>query len=167
MRELTARTGNTSYLCVRADQVAMCVESVESPEGLISRLGVGRTLPLHAGAAAKILLAHLPEAGQREVLASKLVRFTPFTVTDRKQLRRELGRIRTHGYAYTSQEVDPGSHAVAAPVSDFSGQVVAALGIAGPLHKFREPRLRELIDLVKHFGRLISEKLGAPVEKDA
>lgn len=160
LQALTARTGNTSYLCIESDHLAVCVESVESPEGLISRLGVGRTLPLHAGAAAKVLLAHLPEAEQREVLRGKLVRFTKFTVTNRRRLREELGRIRRDGYSYTNQEVDPGSRAVGVPVCDFSGKVVAALGIAGPMHKFQDGQIREIVAIVKDHGRMISEKLG-------
>jgi DNA-binding IclR family transcriptional regulator len=50
-------------------------------------------------------------------------------------------------------------------VYDFSGKVVAALGVAGPMHKFEEQRIPNIVQTVKDYGRMISEKLGFPAKE--
>ena len=103
---------------------------------------VGRTYPIHAGAAGKAILAWQPQVLDRPGL--KLGQVTPATITDAAKLRRELERIRQRGYAESESEMVPGAASLAVPVQveRRSGPVVvAALGIVVPPHRRDLPRL--------------------------
>jgi len=89
----------------------------------------GQHLPIHAGAASKLLLAHLPADEQALWLAKPLVAYTSKTITDPKRLRSELTRIKRLGWAQDKGENAPSIQAFAAPVFDGEGKVVAAISV--------------------------------------
>ena len=103
----------------------------------------GQRMPIHAGAASKLLLAYLDPAEQDLWLAKPLVGFTSKTITDPKRLRSELIRIRRLGWAQDKGENAPSIHAFAAPIYTQSGKVVAALSI--PFLSGTEPARMEVI----------------------
>jgi IclR family KDG regulon transcriptional repressor len=82
--------------------------------------------PMHRGASGKVLAAWLDEA-ERE----RLIESTPEPTT----LRAALDRIRHAGFAFTVGELDEGAAAVAAPILDRRGRLVAGLSIAGPAQR--------------------------------
>lgn len=89
----------------------------------------GQRMPVHAGAASKLLLAHCPPAEIDAWLDRPLAAYTPRTITDPKRLRAELARIRRQGWAQDRGENGPSIQAYAAPVVDGAGSVVAALSV--------------------------------------
>jgi IclR family pca regulon transcriptional regulator len=93
-------------------------------------LRVGARLPAHCTAKGKLLLSHLPEEEQREAMKGKLSRHTERTITTKKVMRVELERIRERGIAVNDRELTDELHAIAAPVRDKEGEVVAAVSIA-------------------------------------
>jgi len=94
-------------------------------------LGVtpGQRMPIHAGAAGKLLFAFEPPERQARWLSRPLVGFTARTVTDPKRLEAEATRIRRQGWAHDRGESAPSIYAYAAPVWDQSRRVLAALSI--------------------------------------
>jgi len=88
----------------------------------------GLSVPAHATALGKCLLAHLP-AGEREAAVERLdlAPSTPTTITDRAELLRALEEIRERGYAVDASEFVRGVTCVAVPVKDLSGRAVAAI----------------------------------------
>eukprot|EP00873_Tetraselmis_striata_P030028 jgi/Tetstr1/450292/TSEL_037328.t1 len=105
----------------------------------------GQRMPIHAGAASKLLLAFL----EREVLDYWLIKplaaYTSKTITDPKRLRSELTRIRRLGWAQDKGENAPSIHAYAVPVRTRSGRMVAALSV--PFLAGTEPSRMEEIRL--------------------
>jgi DNA-binding IclR family transcriptional regulator len=91
---------------------------------------IGERFPLHAGAASKVLLANMPDAARTACLAAPLRPYSARTITDPELLRRELARIRQHGWAEDRGEFSVSVRAVAAPVRDGQGNVVAAVSLA-------------------------------------
>jgi len=89
----------------------------------------GQRMPVHAGAASKLLLAYLEPAELELWLSKPLIGYTSKTITDPKRLRGELLRIRRLGWAQDKGENAPSIHAYAAPVFTKSGKMVAALSI--------------------------------------
>ncbi len=89
----------------------------------------GQRLPIHAGAASKVLFANLPKAELAERLEADFERFTPKTLSDAKKLAVELARIRRQGWAQDKGEYSQSIHAFAAPIADRNGRVVAALSL--------------------------------------
>lgn len=160
MRFLSSACGETILLTVLSGSRAICVESLESNQRVKLALELGLILPLHAGAAAKCLLAFQEEEFIAGFLSgSKLERHTEFTPTDPAQLQNHLGAICSQRYAFTDQEVDLGAAAVAAPITDAQGSVTASLTIAGPRQRIIGRR-RELTKMVMDTAALISRELG-------
>lgn len=89
----------------------------------------GQRMPIHAGAASKLLLAHLPPEELELWLAKPLTSYTARTVTDPKRLRAELVKIKRLGWAQDKGENAPSIHAFAAPVITAGGKVVGALSV--------------------------------------
>lgn len=118
----------------------------------------GQRMPIHAGAASKLLLAFLPEAEQEYWLSKPLVAFTGRTITDPRRLRTELARIKRLGWAQDKGENAPSIQAYAAPVFTRDGKVVAALSV--PFLAGSEPsRMEEIRIATIAFARLMSEAM--------
>ena len=105
-------------------------------------------MPLHAGAAGKVLLALLPEADMKR-LASRdnLVAFTRRTPRDTATLLREMGRIRMQRYAISLEEVQAGITSLAVPVvsESFANQPLAVMSLTGPVVRLPEKNLKSLL----------------------
>jgi DNA-binding IclR family transcriptional regulator len=93
----------------------------------------GAHQPLHAGASSRILLAYQTEAFIKKwMAANRLPRFTPATICDESEMTAVLKKTRQQGYTTSDSEVDEGSLAIAAPILDANGKLVAGLSVAGP-----------------------------------
>jgi DNA-binding IclR family transcriptional regulator len=115
---------------------------------------------VHATASGKVLLAHAGEAIVMAVLAGRLERLTPETITDVDVLRAELELVRTRGYATVWAELEPDLAAVAAPVRDHRGEVVAAIAIGGPVSRCARAQLGALATHVIEAAQELSRKMG-------
>ena len=92
---------------------------------------IGTRDPAFATSLGRVLLSGQGDEWLDGYLASvKLQRITPKTVTTPAQLRAELDRVREQGYALVDQELEDGLRALAAPIRDGHGRVVAALNVA-------------------------------------
>lgn len=164
MTELTARTGEASFLNVLRGHACVCVEKVESPHPVRVTYEVGRHAPLTAGAPAKLLLAYAGEVLIEKVLAQGLPRYTPHTVTDPELFRKQLRQIREQGWAFSVAELTPDVAALAAPVWDGAGVVCAALCVSGPAYRFTPevlPRWREeVVDAARRVSKALTARGG-------
>jgi DNA-binding IclR family transcriptional regulator len=129
---------------------------------------MGMRLPAHCAAEGKVLLAFAPEDELARVLARGLTALTPQTATDPALFRTELGEIAQRGYATDYEESETGIRAIAAPVFGADHEVVAAIGIAGPVQRLPKktllsflPALGETADAIS--GRLGAHRAGAPL----
>lgn len=133
LERLARETGETALVTVRVGLSAMCLAQVESSNPVRMAFEVGQLLPLQAGAASRILLAHAPAAVVDEALNGELPVHTPAT-PDAKKLRRQLESTRALGFATSRGEFIPGAFAVAVPVVH-GDEVVAGLALAGPANR--------------------------------
>jgi DNA-binding IclR family transcriptional regulator len=130
MRRLSHETGETVHLVRRSGDRAVCIEKVESSSRIRVKFRVGTALPLHRGAAPKMLLAHLsPE--ERDATLGDLVALEPDFGAQRNALLSELALIRDRGWAESQNEITPHVYAVAVGVFDRTG-VVATLSVVAP-----------------------------------
>ncbi|NWF53221.1 MAG: IclR family transcriptional regulator [Syntrophaceae bacterium] len=159
MKSLASLSGETVLLMMVSGFKALCIESIESDRLIRLSLKRGASLPLHAGAPSKLLLAYQSESFIDSFLGhASLTRYTAQTITNPQDLKRELGRIREEGFAFSSQEVDLGDCAISAPILDESGNLIAGLAVAGPIERIEEYRER-IILWVKEIASKISNDL--------
>jgi DNA-binding IclR family transcriptional regulator len=111
---------------------AVNVSQVRGPAALSTHNWVGQGTPLHATSSGKVLLAHASHAVRKTVLSRELPRFTAATITDPEALQAQLDGILDRGWGSTVEEFEVGLNAVAAPVRNADGAVVAALSVSGP-----------------------------------
>jgi len=128
----------------------------------------------HATANGKILLSGLSHEELMKVCPSEdLPQHTPSTISSRGDLLRELEQIRATGVAFNDGESVTHLWAVASPVRNSEGQIVASLSVAAPSIRVDVPLRRRLTSLVEAAGRLASHRLGwrataapSPTEED-
>lgn len=92
----------------------------------------GRSMMAHANASAKAIIAYQDDALIERALESELPALTPFTKTDRDEIRREFVKVRDAGFATCIDEVEEGLAAFAVPIFGQDGSVQMALASVGP-----------------------------------
>jgi IclR family KDG regulon transcriptional repressor len=159
--KLARVSGDTAYLFIQAGEKALCLD-VSVGENIVQAASrIGELIPLHIGAAPKVLLAYLNEERLSEyLLLQPLQRYTPATIVDEEGLRVELRAIRTQGYCLAIDDYEVGATAIGAPVRDHRGQVVAAISTATPMSRDSETRRGKLIALVREAAKGLSRELG-------
>lgn len=147
MNELCERTGESVQLYQPTGHSRTCIAAVEPSSGLRNTVPVGSQLPLTHGSAAKVILAHAPEA-----IVDKLLPDSPLSAT-------ELADIRTAGIAESVSEREVGLASLSAPVLDRAGQLVAVLSISGPADRLKPSPAKvwgqELIDAAERLSRTL------------
>lgn len=163
MERLHDMTGETVFLCVPRKDDAVCIERIEGMRVRSLALQLGGSLPLHAGAAPRAILAHLPEREWTAYLDRNvpLQKFTSSTPVDAAELRAILAEIRRTGIAVSDQDVTLGVGAIGVPITDYRGQVRGALSISGIRESILGEDLPKWSDELIRGGREISESLGA------
>jgi IclR family KDG regulon transcriptional repressor len=158
---IAARSMETAVLTVIDGMDVLCVDTVESPRLSKLTMKKGVRLPLHAGAASKVLLAYQDPFFIQEMIEQKrLVKLNRNTITDPEELERELKTIRAQGLSLSHSEVDPGAAALSVPIFDHKGRVIASLSLIGPTEAiFREDK-QILIDMLRDASGKISSELG-------
>ncbi|MGN6378012.1 MAG: IclR family transcriptional regulator [Gaiellales bacterium] len=158
---LEQATGETATLSVPGDPDAVTVDFVTSRSSVASVARVGRPSVAHATATGKVMLAFA-----QTVPAEPLERFTELTITDPGELAREVEAVRAQGWARAAGEREPDLAAVAAPVAGARGELVAILGVQGPVGRFgRAAQDAAVVPLVEH-ARGLSAELGAATMGD-
>jgi IclR family acetate operon transcriptional repressor len=156
MRRLASESGETVNLMVRTARGAEAIAQVDGRHVLGASNWVGREVPDHCSAAGKVFLAF----GAAELPPGPLARHASRTIVDRPLLERELEAVRRQGFATIVDELELGLAAVAAPVRDADGAVVAALSIAGPTARLGDARLGLLGRVAIEQAHTVSTQLG-------
>ena len=151
---LAAETGETVNLGVPAPASVELLDQRDSRHFLGSTNWVGRLVPAHGSALGKVFFAW----GALPLPAAPFERLAPATALDEAKL--DLPEIRARGYATTVDELEPGLWAVAAPVRDGSGRVIAALSLSGPTVRMRPRLLHRLGRCLVSEADALSARLG-------
>jgi len=160
---LAQETSETINLIARADEfTAICIDKRDSAWRLQITAKIGARFSLHAGAVPKLLLAFSDGETIERYLAQHrpLAQFTPHTVTDPDALRAELAAIRQRGFSVSEEDLDLGACAIAAPIYDHHGTVIAGVSIAMPAARYGEPERTRYREAVKAAAAEISYRLG-------
>ena len=160
--EVAAATQETVNLFVLAGDIAVCIDRRDSAHQVKLTSVLGMSVPLHAGAVPKAMLAYLPEAEQQRVLKQlpSLPRYTEKTLLDSAALERELAVIRERGYALSDEDYDASARGVGAPIFNERAEVVAGVSVGGPSFRVDDPTLAHFSQLIIRTARALSQRLG-------
>lgn len=160
MEHLHDLTGETVFLTIRRDFAGVCVERIEGRRVQVLALRVGGSLPLHQGAAPRVLLAwDSPTFWDEYIAAGPLEAATARTITDPAALRAEIETIRQRGYAISDEDVTEGIAALGAPIFDYKG-IRAALSVAGVRPAILGDSMDAVLEPLLDGAREISRSLG-------
>ncbi|MDQ0688536.1 DNA-binding IclR family transcriptional regulator [Streptomyces achromogenes] len=158
---LAEEIGETVNIAVMQEQYAINLYQVRGPGAVTAHNWVGQLTPLHATSSGKILLAHLSAKERATLLTTAgMKKVTPHTITAKTKLEKHLVTAREQGYAFTLEELEIGLHAMAAPVRNRDGEVIAAVSASGPSYRLTEQRLHELSPVLVKGAAEISHRMG-------
>jgi DNA-binding IclR family transcriptional regulator len=159
-RRLAAELGEAVDVAILDSGEATSILQEYAPSAITGRNWLGQRTPLHATASGKMLLAWTDAVTLRKVLDSELHRYTSHTVTKPALLAAELAKVREQGWACTTEELEIGLNAVAAPVHDGTGEVVASVGVSGPSYRLAAGSFPAVAAHLVEGAREISGRLG-------
>ncbi|HSJ44500.1 MAG TPA: IclR family transcriptional regulator [Euzebyales bacterium] len=150
LQMLTTATGETATLSVAGGGTALTVDFVQSPASVQSVATLGRPSVAHATAVGKVMLAFTDQRPDAPLTA-----FTDATITDPDRLHDEVERTRQQGWADATGEREQDLHAVAVPVRNADGALLAILGVQGPSWRFGADERRAAIEHLQRAARQI------------
>ncbi len=129
MENLAKNIGEGCKLSVIQGKSTLVIAVAGSAREYSLTVNKGQRVPLHAGAAGKVLLAYLDTKERKKLLSSPLSRYTVHTQTDSDKLEQELSKICERGWSEDIGEYTQSINAFAAPIRLQNGDVVASLSV--------------------------------------
>jgi len=162
MTNLQSQSGATVLLGVSMDDQLVYIDKREGKGMIRISSEVGWRRPLNYGMLGMILMSSLDPKNVRRILKKyPLKPYAPLSITDENAFSLRLEQIRDQGYILEKEEAVEGVIGIAAPIRDYSRQVVAALGIGLPAGSRNQmDGLDRIVDLVKKTCETISSDLG-------
>src|SRR6202158_1289398 len=162
LEELSRETGESAHYAVRMGDAVVVIARTSGPGAfqLTDRVGVVR--PAHCTALGKIILSSLLPHQLKSFL--QRVDNEPSTkksITDIPVLLREIAEIKRTGIAFDDGEFNPEVRCIAVPVMDFTGQIIGALGISGPIWRLSNQGLPNQGRVVRLAANRLSAEFGA------
>ena len=162
LEDLSRETGESSHFAVRMGDAVVVIARTSGPGAfhLTDRVGVLR--PAHCTALGKVILASLRQDQLERFLARvELKPSTAHTITESPVLLREIAEIRRSGIAYDDGEFNLEVRCVAVPVKDFTGQIIGALGISGPIWRLSNQVMQSRAKTVQAASNRLSAAFGS------
>ena len=130
---LSREVGETCNISMPDGDRMRYFDRVETEWPLRHQLPVGSRVPLHCTASGKLYLSQLPRRGRERLLATlPFEGYTSRTITDPAALDAALEALRAEQAGVDDQEFIDGMIAVAVPITDAKGRMVAALACHAP-----------------------------------
>ena len=163
LERLVAQTHETAILSILRGAYSVCIDKVESPNHLRIVYELGSRNPANAGASPRTILAFMPEADVRTILAScEFVAWTRYTPRSMAELLDRLREVKRNGYSISYGELSEGLHSIAVPILDHLGLSVGSVALVGPAQRLTDERIGELLPTMLAISREASGKLGCP-----
>ena len=160
LRELLEKTGETVQLGIVDQFSVLYVYEMESRHAIRMAAAVGGRAPLHCTAVGKVLLAFQPAEYVKQVVERGLTANTTRTLTRREAVLEMLDEVRQREYSIDDEESETGLRAIAAPVRNHSGAVIAALGVAAPVQRMSKKTMHTCVPSVIDTANAVSARLG-------
>jgi len=161
LEKLADLTKETVHLVVEEGTEIVYIHKVESTNTIRMHTWVGKKNPMYRTAVGKAILAFSDKEKAIDIWnKSEIVQNTPYTITNINDFLEQLVLVRKNGYAIDNEETEIGIRCVAAPILNFSKNVIGALSISIPTIRFPENEIEIYGNHVKKCSEVISKKLG-------
>jgi len=161
LEDLSRDTGESGHFAVPMGDSVVVIARTAGPGAfqLIERVGVVR--PAFCTALGKVILAALkPEQLENFLKRAELAPATPNSITDAGALRKNLEDVRQSGIAFDDGEFNSEVRCIGVPVRDFTGQIIGAIGISGPIWRLSIQALQSRVQAVQAAARRLSGEFG-------
>ena len=159
LQELSASVGETSFLAVYNSGDVVYLYKAEGPQSILTTATLGSRRPAYCTALGKVILANLPVEESDRIFEKPLDKVTEKTIVDRIRLHEEFANIRLNGYGVDDESIESGLYCLAAPVYNFTGNVIASISVSGPVKRMSADRER-IVGKLKNVSDVISKRLG-------
>lgn len=161
LRQLADDVSESVYLVVPDGDRVLYIYAIESSHRLQARSVLGDRAYYHSTAIGKATLAFMGDERREELLAApEFPARTDNTVTDPETLRAEIELIRRRGYSTDSEENEPNTFCLGAPIFGATGQLVASCSISGDTAAIVGERRGELAEKLLKAALRISQHMG-------
>lgn len=160
LENLAAEIGETAHLgTLEGDRVRfLAVAEPASAVRVASRLGL--SMPAHCTSTGKALLAELSDDSLDRLYPDEhLETVTPKSIASLSQLKEELERVRSDGYATNREESEMGVASVALAVGVSSG-LKLALNISAPVFRLPQSKSRSISRKLREAALTLADLLG-------
>lgn len=161
LQRLTDATGETSMVAVLDGPHILYLKVVDGPQYIRFNIYVGARARAFLTSLGKAILAFLPEHEMQGYLAQHLSLYGEEHAT-REELITRLEVVREQGWAYNRGEWHSEIRALAAPVRNHAGQVIAAIGVAGPTSRLSDETVAAHASIVRRIADDFSHAIGYP-----
>src|SRR5712691_10928054 len=158
--DLREKINESVHLAILDETEIMYVYNLEGTHAIRMRSDIGVRKPAYCTAEGQAILAFAPDVMVARVIAAGLAPRTPKTITSPEKFSKELAATRQRGCAIEDEESEIGMVCIAAPIRDDSGDVVAAVGIAGPVTRLSKKTIAAFMPHVIATANLVSVRLG-------
>jgi IclR family transcriptional regulator, KDG regulon repressor len=158
--DLREKINESVHLAILDETEIMYVYNLEGTHAIRMRSDIGVRKPAYCTAEGQAILAFQPDDIIERVIAAGLTARTPKTITSAEKFIRELATTRQRGCAIEDEESELGMISIAAPIRDDSGDVVAAVGIAGPVTRLSKKSIATVMPHVIATADQVSVRLG-------
>ncbi|MBA3448017.1 MAG: IclR family transcriptional regulator [Pseudaminobacter sp.] len=158
---LAAATGEATHFAIWERRKALILTRREGPNPLQITERPGTLRPVHCTAIGKVLLSGLTDQDYDDHVAEmEFTPITPNTLRDAQTLRLHIDRARREGIAYDDCEFNPEVRCMAAPVRDFRGKLIGAIGFSGPVWRMSLTGMSDYISVTRSIAAEISDQMG-------
>ena len=161
LKELVNQCNETIHLAILKEGEVLYLAKEESSQTIRMCSYVGKRAPIHCTALGKVLLAYLSEEKRKDILDKKgLPSLTEKTITNKKELEKELCKVREQGFALDRGEFEKDVRCIAAPIRNHQGKVIAAISISTLSFRIDKNIHNNLKKALIQTSKKISKRLG-------
>ncbi|MBT2645453.1 IclR family transcriptional regulator [Bacillus sp. ISL-34] len=161
MQKLHDKVGEAVNLLVQDGNEAICIEKLDTKQHVRLYTAIGRRTPLYAGACSRVILAFQPQYEREQYLEQiELKPIASGTITDKERLRILLEESQKTGFTASHSELENYISAVAAPIFNNKGYIIAGISVSGLEVNYQKDLLPPLVEKVKGAALEISREFG-------
>ncbi len=159
LNNLSTKYGQLVYISVIENDKVVCVDMVNNARNMKYFVQIGTTMPAYCAASAKAIVAFQNKDIINGIIEKeKFYKFTKNTFSTKEEVVGELEKVVEIGYAFCDEEMEEGVQAIATPIRDREGKVVASITIM-LLGKYQYQSDELVLDM-KKASQFISKSLG-------